>query len=360
MKLLFKMNKGNLGKLIDVLISGYRLFGPTKTNGLTGFAEIESHDDLKLASLNTEIPAKGIFFPQTDTIFDYTEKGIATSSTADKPVAIFGIRPCDAASLSILNGVFNDGRYEDLYWSRRYDNALILTVGCNEPPRTCFCNWMNLGPFSTKGSDVFLTDLGDNLLVESCSEKGKRFLEASSDVGFQKPAQDDLRRGARAKENAESLMSREVDVAQLKTALERVWDSELWEELSQKCLSCAACTYLCPTCHCFDIQDERAPGADRGRRIRIWDSCMFSLFTQEASGHNPRSTTKERLRQRIMHKFSYFPEDFGEIACVGCGRCVRSCPVNQDIREILKRIEDEGQLLYSDTCEGSENKNRIG
>lgn len=341
MSVLFKIERREVKAIVDILISKYDLFGPSRNNGLVTFAEIRSSDELELDAFNTDTSAKGIFFPQTDTMFNYKDNKIAVPLTKEKPIAIFGVRPCDTRSLLVLNKVFNDGKYQDFYWNRLYSDALVLTIGCNKPLSTCFCNWLDLGPFSKQGSDVFLSDIGKDFLLESCSEKGERFLQSLADINLQKPTQDDLEKAAHLKEEAELSMSQGADVAGLKPILEKLWDSELWNELSYKCLSCGACTYLCPTCHCFDVQDERIPGSNEGRRIRIWDSCMFSLFTKEASGHNPRLTTGERMRQRIMHKFSYFVEDFGEIACVGCGRCVRSCPVNQDIREIIKRITNE-------------------
>jgi ferredoxin len=118
--------------------------------------------------------------------------------------------------------------------------------------------------------------------------------------------------------------------------LRSAYDSQLWETAGRKCLGCGTCSYLCPTCHCFDISDEVRDGA--GRRVRTWDCCAFPQFTLHASGHNPRPTPKERWRQRIMHKFRYAVENFGIPFCVGCGRCIRNCPVSMDLRAALKEL----------------------
>jgi len=125
----------------------------------------------------------------------------------------------------------------------------------------------------------------------------------------------------------------------LKENLDEMYDDPFWDELHLRCLGCGVCTYLCPTCHCFDIVDEGNGAA--GQRLRNWDTCQFALFTHHTSGHNPRPTGRERMRQRVMHKFNYFVSNFGDIACVGCGRCVRECPVNLDIRAV---IEDARQV----------------
>jgi sulfhydrogenase subunit beta (sulfur reductase) len=314
-----------------------------KTDGLIKFARIKSANDLDLDFSNTDESAKGILFPQYDTIFNFKNGEIKNESDRDKPIAIFGIRPCDARSFLILNKALNNGGVDDFYWNQRYTDAMIFTIGCNTPLQTCFCNWADRGPFNKEGTDIFLTDLGDDFMVESCSPKGDNFLKKLSKISLQNPDADDLQQVNQIIHEAQQLLSEKIDLSSLRATLNNLLrDSPLWSEISTKCLSCACCTYLCPTCHCFDIQDEKKPGTNQGSRIRMWDSCMFSLFTKEASGHNPRPTIASRMRQRIMHKFAYFVENFSEIACVGCGRCVRACPVNLDVREVIKRIKNEG------------------
>ena len=132
-----------------------------------------------------------------------------------------------------------------------------------------------------------------------------------------------------------------METGALKKSLDNLFEDPLWNKLAEKCLGCGICTYLCPACHCFDILDEEA-GPD-GKRIRIWDSCQFPLFTLQTSGFNPRPKVKERFRQRIMHKFSYLVDEHGVFGCSGCGRCVTACPVNLDIRQALNDILDTGK-----------------
>ena len=119
----------------------------------------------------------------------------------------------------------------------------------------------------------------------------------------------------------------------LKKHLDQIFDTKVWDQFAASCLGCGICTFLCPTCFCFDIVDE----VQRGSRVRNWDTCMFRVYSQEASGHNPRPSRRERTRQRLMHKYSYWLDQIDEIGCTGCGRCVRYCPVGLDIRAMLRQ-----------------------
>jgi ferredoxin len=174
-------------------------------------------------------------------------------------------------------------------------------------------------------------------LLRAVTEKGEALLESVEGL-LVEAGEEDLRARDRVVTEATDRMRSEVPVEGLKAKLDGMFDHAVWEEISRKCLGCGACTYLCPTCHCFDITDEAVEV--EGQRVRTWDSCMFPLFTLHASGHNPRTSGKERMRQRMMHKFSYTVDNWGATFCVGCGRCVRSCPVNLDIREVIRRVQE--------------------
>jgi sulfhydrogenase subunit beta (sulfur reductase) len=139
------------------------------------------------------------------------------------------------------------------------------------------------------------------------------------------------------KKRSENLIKQKLSLSQIEQHLDRLFDSKLWNDIAMKCLGCSVCTYLCPTCHCFDIQDQA--DLNNGKRIRIWDSCSNPEYTMHASGHNPRPARMNRLRNRIYHKYNYYPKNFDAIACVGCGRCIVKCPVNIDIMDVLCKVK---------------------
>lgn len=162
------------------------------------------------------------------------------------------------------------------------------------------------------------------------TRKGEELVKNES---LEDPTDEDLKTGREVAEKAIKNVSSRVQLDGLEEKLDAMVDSSFWQDLHDRCLGCAVCTYLCPTCYCFDIQDEaRGP---KGERARNWDSCMFPLYTLETSGHNPRPTGRERWRQRLNHKFNYYLRQYGLPACVGCGRCIVNCPVNIDIRNVV-------------------------
>lgn len=330
------INKKDIASFLDDLIKEYEVFAPIKRDGLVLFETIGSGNEALLDYKNSKISPKGIMFPQSETLFRYSYNketvDFEVPSIEEKPRVIFGIRPCDARSLTLLDKVF-DGECKDPYYVSRRANTVVVSIGCARPQTTCFCTSVGGGPFSIEGSDLLLIDVGDEYIVQIVSDKGERLLK---ERGFEDAGEDKVALTAIVIKKAEASIGPGVEADGLKEKLDKRFDDPIWQELTEKCLGCAVCTYLCPTCHCFDIVDE-AVGLD-GERIRIWDSCQFAMFTLQASGLNPRPTVKERFRQRIMHKFSYMVDDHDQIGCVGCGRCVAECPVNLDIRQVLNNL----------------------
>ncbi len=330
------LRKERLEPFLEGLLQDHVVFAPTRKGEFLFLDRIGSARDVVLEDGKTKNSAKDALFPQREQMFAYQAKEgkmeVRVPPTAEEKQVLFGVRPCDARGLLLLDAVFG-GECRDPYYADKRAGTLVISMACVTPGPSCFCLSLGGGPCVSDGSDLVLLDLGDRYLVEAATVKGKAFLQ---DPSFEDADEEARAQAETIRKEAESSMDPAVIGEALEQRLEQSVDDLPWGDITESCLGCGVCTFLCPTCHCFDICDEATAAA--GERIRIWDSCQFPLFTREASGHNPRPSEKERFKQRIMHKFSYLPKGRKMAGCVGCGRCVTECPVNLDIREVLKKI----------------------
>jgi len=334
------IGKTELINFLAGLGSKYDVFAPVKKNGAICFEPLSSTEDVVFDYPNSLRTPKEFFFPQAEVLFTFqgTERQTDKPAANTKPQVLFGIRPCDSKALLLLDNVFDQEDYQDPYYIEKRKNMVLVGLACRNPQSTCFCTSVGGGPFDKEGLDILVTELDDNrCYVEILTEKGEQLI--AEDSSFKTANKSDVQQVESVKKEAEAKISTKVALEGLKEKLDGMFDSPVWDRIHEKCLGCAVCTYLCPTCHCFALLDEKV--SSQGQRIRNWDSCMFPIFTLEASGHNSRASNRERMRQRIMHKFNYFVENFGQTACVGCGRCLINCPVNMDIREIIQTIKLE-------------------
>lgn len=331
------LQKDKLPELIEKLSSNHVLYGPTEENGFSLFKQISNFDELNLKYLLTRVPPKSLIFKQTETLFKFIpgRKGTVTSPEINEEKSIiFAIRPCDARSFKILDPVFK-GDFEDPFYISKRKNTVLIGLTCNSPERNCFCTSFDDSPGSTENVDILFTDLDDRFYVEVVTEKGKNLIKSIEDI-FEKSTKNDEDSKRNIVTNSVESITRKMDLDGLVLKLDKMFDHELWHNTAQKCIGCGICTYLCPTCHCFDMQDESS--LREGARIRVWDSCMYPEYTQHASGHNPRALRMSRVRNRVYHKFNYFPKNENITACTGCGRCIDYCPVNIDIIDVIEKV----------------------
>jgi ferredoxin len=332
------IKKDALAGIAKKMAGDLLVWAPVKKEDNVLFEPLQKDAEPFFAYLNSKNAPKNVFFPHTETMMKFTRtpKGMVFSSDENKSgqSVLFGVRPCDAHSFALLDKLFDQEKYKDGYYIAKRQNTTVISIACVKPPyATCFCTSVDGEPVSSEGADILLTDIGNDYLVEFVTLKGEKLTKYFGDAKADAAA-DTKKSEIAAK--AKAAITSKIPAHEVKPILDKNFDNPFWNTIHGKCLACGTCTYLCPTCHCFDISDE-VKGAD-GVRIRSWDSCMFPIFTKETSGHNPRSSQKERWRQRTMHKFKYYVDNFNSIACVGCGRCVMNCPVNIDIRKIVEDI----------------------
>lgn len=322
----------SLDQLIGQILSvGKSVVGLTATKDHYFYQRIDKVSQLVFDSTLMNMNSiKEFIFPRSEMICSYRHEGknlIVTDAeqTAQEQI-IFGVRPCDAASLPILDKVFA-WDFQDRFYQQRRKLTTVVSLACKAADAHCFCTSVGLAPDTPSGSDAMLVPIGtDSFEVRIFTEKGAAL--------FRGHTEESGTTGKTAEPPAVKF-----DAKKVANYLQTHFDNPLFERTSMRCVGCGACTYTCPTCHCFDIVDEG--GATKGWRVKNWDTCQFSLFTLHASGHNPRSEQSARQRNRVQHKFSIYPEKFGSVLCTGCGSCTRICAASLGIYPVLEQIDQE-------------------
>jgi sulfhydrogenase subunit beta (sulfur reductase) len=335
-----KISKGRLADWVARLQQDANVYGPVTGEEIASFELLPAGALPDLDYGNTDVPPKEVLFPQSERLlrWERTDEGLAVSEIDEsRPVVIFGARPCDVTAINFLDRAFSLGGIVDPYYANRREKTTIIALVCRHPVPGCFGPSVGVNELSPEGADVVLTDIGEGLVAEAKTEKGQAAVSAGGDA-FAPATEEDLKAAEEGGERLlQELAEQELTLDDPAARAFALIESAEWEQIWRRCLSCGICAFLCPTCHCFDICDQPARGG--GERIRCYDTCSNKLYTKQAAGHNPRPTAKERLTQRLLHKFDYAPQRLeGLLGCVGCARC-RRCPVDIDLQLAISEVE---------------------
>jgi len=331
------IGKRRLGQLLSTLISdGYEVFGPTKKEMENVFSKIDSAEQLSMGYTSTILPPKKFLLPPSETILRQErsrQNAVGEEKTASKQV-IFGIHSCDVNGLLFLDKVFLGDFPEPTYRARR-ENTLLIALSCTDVGDACFCNSLDTGPSPKGGFDLLLTDIGDRYLVETGSNAGERLMKK---IPIDVAAPNDFKAKQATLENARAKFKKSVETNRLPEIVEKSLQHPVWAKLGDICLACGSCAIVCPTCYCFDVRDTVDLRLENSERLREWDECLLLEFSEVAMGGNFRRDRSARIRQFMCHNLSYGIAQYGDRKCVGCGRCIRACPVRIDITEAAKEL----------------------
>ena len=372
------LEREHLQRLIDVLSSsGHRVIGPTIRDGAIVYDDLKSVDDLPAGW--TDIQEAGIYrltkredqalfgynvgphswkkflFPPRTRLWQADLKGkspeITNEPAETQTMAFFGVRSCDLHAIAVHDRVFIQPGMVNASYQMRRQEAFIVAVNCGQAGGTCFCTSMNTGPRATTGFDLALTEIIEGeqhyFLVEVGSERGKEII---AKVPTRHAREEEQAAAEAVVARAAGQMGRQMDTTGLKDLLYRNYRNPRWETVASRCLACANCTMVCPTCFCSTVEDVTSLKGDHAERWQRWDSC-FTMDLSYIHGGSVRASTKARYRQWMTHKLATWIDQFGTSGCVGCGRCITWCPVAIDITEEVRAIR-QSEERTAETTEG--------
>lgn len=340
--------KDKIDSLFELIGSKQPLYLPVDNNsGKADFAKWQKGTKLS-EKLKTTRSAKDFFFPKTEHLVSYEMSGKEVKVVDPRKdvgdFVIFGVRACDARGFTAIDNVYLNMNPVDSYYKNRREHGTVIVLACNEPAKTCFCSTFGIDASLAKpAGDVSCWLADGKYYFEANTDKGKAFVENAksaledADTSAVEACRKDIA------EKVEKLPFAHLDLSKFQGKdMLKIFNSKIWDKVSEPCVGCGTCTYVCPTCMCFDVRDFAT--SNGVRQIRCWDSCMYNDFTQMAA-ENPRHTQKERSRQRFMHKLMYYPMAHdGMFSCVGCGRCVENCPVNMNIVKVIKAVNESDDI----------------
>ena len=324
-------SKEQLSTWLDALCQQGTVVAPRMENETLLYGQVYSSGEVVLDFQRSAMSPKTHLLPSTEVLLEIerTGDGVTLQEPAqEEEQVLFAVRPCDARGLAMLDALLVEHEPSDAYYAARRRRTTLVGLACPRLWDLCFCTSIGGAPDDSSDVDVMLYEDDGGYLVEASTERGAKLVATLEAKETERQPPESDRTGP------------QVPVLDA-SAWPALFGARYWHVLTERCLGCHACTYVCPTCRCFDVRDyvtAAGPDGTQIERLRSWDSCMASAYRRIAGGHNPRPTKMHRLRNRYYCKFNYCPQDFGVVACVGCGRCIEVCPVGVDIVEMLEGV----------------------
>ena len=343
---MYNIAKENLSALFRMIAENQELYLPVKTAGQTNFKTWAEEAEVDLDTLKTVKSPKDAFFPQSENLYSVKKEGkklhVEPEALKNQDFVVFGMKACDVQAVQVLDNVFLTDPVDTFYAARR-KHGTIVAMACHEPEESCFCKVFGIDCAEPK-ADVAVWMVENEMYWKSLTEKGEALTAAVKELLTEADSTDEEK--VEAEKTAVRNIVEKLPYSNLSLegwngdTLTEKFNSPVWEELYKPCLACGTCTFVCPTCQCYDIKDYNT--GHGVQRYRCWDSCMYSDFTMMAHGNN-RNSQMQRFRQRFMHKLVYYPaNNNGMYSCVGCGRCVEKCPASLNIVKVIKSFQKQG------------------
>lgn len=336
----YEISKAVLCQGVDKALTAYKVAALINDNvaGKTLYDYVSNSKQIEFAYKPTVLSPKKFFFPQEETIFEYTSDGKVTATIAADPLVLFGVRPCDLNAIKLMDEAFAEGYGDPNYLAKR-EQTVVIGIDCDAIcDQDAFCYKVK-AQNATAGFDIMLYPVDaakDKFLAKVATAKGKEF--ADKYFTLSKVDAKLLQEFAAKKEKAFGAEKPFEKLEQLPELFAKHAHHPVWDQEGKRCLSCGSCIMGCPTCYCFDVGDETELNLKKGARTRKWDACMLSPFASVAGGENFRHSATARLHHRINRKFNFLMKKHGQAVCVGCGRCVRACLADISPKTIAEAI----------------------